>query len=245
MNDASYAWLPYCGAAPAPAEWLTRWNIDPLMIGAMLGLLLVGLVRCPGTARYQLTAALLGGLLFVSPLCALGSALFAFRTGHHLVLLLLLAPLLVFAAGETGSRRFLPLPFATFLQAAVLWAWHAPPLYAAALSSDAMFWVMQVTLVASAAAWWAALRRASALSATASVLATMVQMGLLGALLVFAGRPIYAPHLLTTMAWGMGPLEDQQIAGLIMWVGGSGAYLALAAALLYRALAPSAAPHRA
>ena len=71
---------------------------------------------------------------------------------------------------------------------------------------------------------------------TAGLLATMVQMGLLGALIVFAGRPLYAPHWFSAPAWGLSPLEDQQIAGLVMWVAGSGAYLLLAAVLLYRAL---------
>ena len=45
-----------------------------------------------------------------------------------------------------------------------------------------------------------------------------VQTGLLGALLTFAGRPLYAAHLSTTAAWGLTPLEDQQLAGLIMWI---------------------------
>jgi cytochrome c oxidase assembly factor CtaG len=45
-----------------------------------------------------------------------------------------------------------------------------------------------------------------------------VQTGLLGALLIFAGRPLYAAHLSTTAAWGLTPLEDQQLAGLIMWI---------------------------
>ncbi len=47
---------------------------------------------------------------------------------------------------------------------------------------------------------------------------TVVQMGLLGALITFAPKPLYGPHLTTTWPWGLSPLEDQQIAGLIMWV---------------------------
>ena len=37
-------------------------------------------------------------------------------------------------------------------------------------------------------------------------------------------------------------LEDQQIAGLVMWVGGGGAYLLLAMAMLWRALGADARP---
>ena len=56
----------------------------------------------------------------------------------------------------------------------------------------------------------------------------MLLMGLLGALLVFAGEPLYAPHFATTLAWGMTPLEDQQAAGLIMWAPAAAAYLLVA-----------------
>ena len=43
-------------------------------------------------------------------------------------------------------------------------------------------------------------------------------MGLLGALIVFAPRPLYPVHLASTTAWGLTPLADQQLAGLLMWV---------------------------
>ena len=68
----------------------------------------------------------------------------------------------------------------------------------------------------------------------------MVQMGLLGALITFAARPLYAPHWLTTQDWGLSPLDDQQLAGLIMWAPGSLVYLFAAVAILYRSLGPAA-----
>jgi len=61
-----------------------------------------------------------------------------------------------------------------------------------------------------------------------------VQMGLLGALLTFAEHPLYAPHLATTLAWGLTPLEDQQAAGLIMWAPAAALYLAGALVILGR-----------
>ena len=63
----------------------------------------------------------------------------------------------------------------------------------------------------------------------------MLLMGLLGALIVFAGQPLYAPHFASGAAWGLGPLEDQQAAGLIMWAPAAAAYL-LVALLKMRAL---------
>lgn len=244
MSEAHPIWRPYCGAAPPPGEWLWHWNPDPILIASLLALLGLGLHRSPATWRDQLAAALVAVVLFISPLCALGSALFALRTLHHLALGLVLAPLLMRAAAELAAHRPPSLGIATILQAAVFWAWHAPPLYSEALSNDVVFWLMQLSLIGSATIWWLALRHASSLAAAASVLATMVQMGLLGALLVFGGRPFYAPHWLTTGEWGLSPLADQQTAGLIMWVLGSGAYLALAISMLYRALSFPALPRR-
>jgi len=53
--------------------------------------------------------------------------------------------------------------------------------------------------------------------------------GALGALITFSGAPWYRSHLPYTAAWGLTPMEDQQLAGLIMWVPGGLAYLAGAA----------------
>ena len=72
--------------------------------------------------------------------------------------------------------------------------------------------------------------------ATTALLATMVAMGALGALLTFSGTALYAPHWMTTQIWGMTPLEDQQIAGIIMWAPASLIYLLAAMAILYRSL---------
>lgn len=51
----------------------------------------------------------------------------------------------------------------------------------------------------------------------AALLTTVGQMGLLAALIVFAPKPLYAAHWLSTAAWGISPLADQQLAGLLMW----------------------------
>lgn len=230
-------WLTYCGQAPVPGSALSAWNLDPALLLTIAAVLCTGLVYFPETRRTQIAAALVAVGLFVSPLCALGAALFSVRTVHHLLLIFVLAPLLAAIFPRPGAMLSKRLPALTAIQALIFWAWHAPQAYAAALSDDALFWAMQVSITASAAAWWHALRGSSALAAGSALLANMVQMGLLGALIVFAGRPHYAPHFLTTGPWVLDPLDDQQIAGLIMWVVGSGAFLLIAAVTIYRALA--------
>jgi putative membrane protein len=91
---------------------------------------------------------------------------------------------------------------------------------------------MQLSLLVSAFLFWRAVLQSGVSGSVAALLATMVQMGLLGALITFAGAPLYAPHWLTTTAWGLTPLEDQQLAGLIMWVPAAAVYLAAALMLL-------------
>ena len=233
-------WIPYCGAAPVPAEWLARWNLDPLLLGALalaaaLHFRSGDIVR--GTDHAKFAAALVVlAIIFISPLCALSSALFSVRTAHHLLLIGVAAPLLVLSRPSAAARLPGDLTIWTAAQTLAIWLWHAPPAYEAALSSDLVYWTMQLALIASAVGFWAAIRRAPAPSAAIALVVTMLQMGLLGAIITFAGRPLYAPHLLTTSAWGLSPLQDQQIAGLVMWIPASAIYLAAALLLLMRSL---------
>jgi putative membrane protein len=230
-------WTPYCGAAPLPGELLARWNLDPVLLVALAAAF--AMLWRISTTRLQKGAVLallaLALFLFVSPFCALSSALFSARVTHHVLLTAVLAPLLALAFPE--RRQLGSLATWTGLHPLVFWAWHAPPLYASALSNDAVYWAMQASLGASAFGFWAALRRASGPAAIGALLFSTVQMGLLGALLTFAGTPLYAPHFLTTQAWGLSPLEDQQLGGIIMWAPAAGLYLVIALAVAWKALA--------
>ncbi|WP_300975273.1 cytochrome c oxidase assembly protein [Sphingomonas sp. LHG3406-1] len=230
------AWLPYCGAAPVPADLLGRWNIDPVLLaGIVLATFLLWRVTETRQQRLMLAAAVsLALLLFVSPFCALSSALFSARVSHHVLLAAVLAPLLVHALPERRTRWPGSITLWTGLQAVTFWLWHAPTLYAEALSSDAIYWLMQLSLTGTAMGFWAALRRSEALVAVAALLVSTVQMGLLGALITFAGTPLYAPHFLTTDAWGLNAIEDQQMAGLIMWAPSAGLYLVAALFMAHR-----------
>lgn len=230
------AWMPYCGPGSAPADWLTRWNLDPALLALLIGAVFLLVLRTRGAVRSRgLISVAVLGLAFVSPLCALSSALFAARTVHHVLLVAVAAPLIAWAFPEHRTKG---LGFATAVQAVVFWAWHAPGAYAAALSNDAFYWSMQASVLGSAVWFWAAVRHARAPAAVIALLAAMVAMGLLGALITFAETPLYAPHLLTTQSWALTPLEDQQAAGLIMWAPASALYLAVALWVLGRWIGP-------
>ena len=232
--DEARRWSPYCGEAPGPEVWLNRWNLDPVL-GAGLLLLAFGLWRLheggdvtPARRCSLCCAWTLTVMLYVSPLCALSSAFFTLRVVHHLALVLLIAPLLAFGMEPWLRRWPLSLWTCTALAAVTFWIWHAPASYAAALSSVSIYALMQFTLLASATGFWIAVRRAGPAAAMGAILATMVLMGLLGALITFAVRPLYEPHFASTLSWGVSPLEDQQLAGILMWAPGSIAYLAAA-----------------
>jgi putative membrane protein len=144
---------------------------------------------------------------------------------------------------------------ATVLQAVVMWAWHAPRAMEAALESDLVHYAMHASFLAAGWLFWSAMlrsRRDPEIGAAAGVLgivATMMQMGLLGALLTFAAEPRYPHYLAHAPEAGLSALEDQQLAGLIMWVPAALPYclggVALAAAWLRRdERAGSAVSHR-
>lgn len=234
--------IPYCGAPPLPGA--VAWNLDPLLI-AVLGIGGYMLLRraqgAPAGLAWLGWAVLLTAL--ISPLCNLSVALFSARVGQHMMLTLAAAPLI--AWGATASRSGvgegpgLVAPAVAF--ALALWVWHMPGPYAATFRSNLTYWTMHATLFGTALWFWAALRlRAESRpdAAALAALASAVQMGLLGALLTLAPRPLFlAAHGPgVTAPWGLSPLEDQQLGGLLMWVPGGLVFAAVCVAGLALAL---------
>ncbi len=219
----------YCGEPPLPHDWLLRWNLDPL--------LLLGLAICAAIAlRSDRPRLALGGvgvlaIAFVSPLCALSVALFSARAAHHIALVAIAAPLIALAF---PARRSGQLAVALLVATITLWLWHVPTFYDRALANTALYWLMQFSLMASAIWMWRNVFAAPPVPALLAAIFAMAQMGMLGALLTFAPDALYAAHAGTTLAWGIGPLADQQLAGLIMWVPGVFPYAILTALLARR-----------
>lgn len=217
----------YCGAPPLPAEIWTRWNFDPVLIAALALLALY-----VGRDRWGAVAIGVLAVAFVSPLCALSSALFSARVVHHVLLVAVAAPLFARAlpARGTGSAA---VHFTA--STVVLWSWHVPAAYDLALSHVAVYWLMQLSLLGTATLFWRAVFATdrSPVDALGLIAAGFVQMGLLGAILTLAQRPLYAIHAVAPLDWGLSPLTDQQLGGLIMWVP-AGAPYAVAAVLVAR-----------
>jgi putative membrane protein len=230
--------VPYCGTAPLPADLWRQWNLDPWVMAALAAVALIGFTHGRPDRRSRLalgTALALMVIVFISPLCALASALFSARIAHHLLLIAAVAPLLamVFSVPREASQGTGPVISLTALtlgHAIILWIWHIPAPYFFALSSDGGYWLMQLSLLLSAYLFWRGVLspRTSPGAAALSLLGAVMQMGLLGALLVFAPRALFTPHFGTTQPFGLTQLQDQQLAGLLMWVPAMLPYLAVA-----------------
>lgn len=200
----------YCGPAPAPADLWLRWNFDPWALG-----LLVVLALLAGRTRPGAAAVVVLAFAFLSPLCALSSALFSARVVHHILLVAVAAPLLA-VSRPARVPVSVGLPF--LLATAALWIWHAPVAYDAALGNKALYWVMQASLFGSAFLFWRAAFSQSGGAGIVWVFLAYLAMGMLGAILTLAPRAVYATHAIAPWLWGLSPLSDQQLGGLMMWI---------------------------
>ncbi|QQC67249.1 cytochrome c oxidase assembly protein [Paraburkholderia ginsengisoli] len=229
--------IAYCGPAAIPADLWLRWNTDPLLLAALAALAFVIASGRSADARAGWTALALMAVVFVSPLCALSSALFSARVTHHIILIAAVAPLLAraFPLPRLGHAPLVPVVAA---HAVVVWLWHAPGPYTWGLATVPAYWLMQTTLLGSAWLMWRGVFAPAVPTAAAlmALVATIGQMGLLGALIVFAPAPLYVVHFASTAAWRLTPLADQQLAGLLMWVLAMIPYLAVGLWLAWSSL---------
>ncbi|HKR62762.1 MAG TPA: cytochrome c oxidase assembly protein [Thermoanaerobaculia bacterium] len=196
----------------------------------------------------------------LSPIARISDVLFSVHMTQHELLMLVAAPLIVagrpMVAGVWGisprtrdallrvtragvvqrSWHALTNPFFVLvLHGAVLWAWHVPAAFEWALHNNNVHAMQHLMFFVTAALfWWAIIHgrygRLGYGVAVFFVFATALHTTLLGVLLTYANHlwyPTYAhtaPHA----------LEDQQLAGLIMWVP-AGALLTLIALALFAA----------
>ena len=196
----------------------------------------------------------------VSPVHALGSVLFSAHMTQHELLMVAAAPLLVLgrpglvwlwaiprgtARHITGAitrmlgplRHWLGHPSAAWLaQTIALWAWHAPRLYDKAVEHPLIHALQHACFLGTAVWFWHTVffgprRRAGYGMAVVYLFTTALHSGALGALITFARDPWYTHYIGTAPSWGLRPIEDQQLGGLIMWVPSGLAYIIAALAL--------------
>jgi putative membrane protein len=186
-------------------------------------------------------------ICLVSPLDGLGSTLLSAHMAQH-GLLVTAAPLLLllgkpgvafawalpagWSRGGIAAVTWRPLarlgrwlsgPFpAATLHGLALWLWHAPGLFDAALEREWLHTLEHASFFGTALLFWQAIldpRSGERIGwALAAAFATLMHGGLLGGLVTMAPRPLYGWYAGRTEPWGLTALEDQQLAGLLMWV---------------------------
>ena len=195
-------------------------------------------------------------LALASPLDGAGSYGFWAHMVQHEVLMIVSAPLMVLgrpfgvwiwslpaawrgAVGK-GTRRPLlawcwdmitrPL-HAWILHFAALWLWHVPALFQAGLVDDGVHALQHASFLFSALLfWWAVLGRHGIHHARGAgivyLFTTMMYTGALGALFTISETVWYPVYGHSAEYFGLSPLEDQQLGGLIMWIPAGLVYLA-------------------
>lgn len=132
--------------------------------------------------------------------------------------------------------------------AAATWIWHLPALYNAALRTQIAHDFQHLSFFLAAWLFWRPLldrRRRNSMPAGMAVLyllTTTLHVTVLGVLMTVAPDPWYAEYADTTRLWGWSPLEDQQMAGLIMWMPACLPYLVVAVWLFAKEISQPANP---
>jgi putative membrane protein len=177
--------------------------------------------------------ALLGAALTLAAvllLWPLADLLFAFHMTQHLLLIALAAPLLVLAGLEWRIRP--SLAWCGFVGLFLFWHWPAAFRWAAVRPATELLELGTILF----AAWlfWSVALGEGAMSHGARALYVMagaVVTDLPGVVMLFAPRAICAMPHENAAAFGLTPLKDQQIAGLLMWVPANLAFFGIATAL--------------
>jgi putative membrane protein len=182
------------------------------------------------------------------PIDAASSTSFSSHMAQHELLMLIGAPLMIVGrpilpwlwalpdrmrpAAAAGLQhramsslwRWLTLPaFAWAVHGAVVWLWHVPVFYEAALRSEAVHAAQHATFVGTAVLFWWGLiygryGRAAYGASALFVFITMMHTGALGALFALSTSSYYPLYRERAAAAGIDPVVDQQIAGLYMWI---------------------------
>jgi putative membrane protein len=184
------------------------------------------------------------GVALVSPLHSLSERMLTAHMVEHELLMVGAAPLLVLSRPLAVFVWSLPMAVrrwlrsiagatfvaatwalltnasaATLLHVTTIFIWHLAPMFEAAIVDPFLHKLQHASfLVTALLFWWSVLslpRRQYGVAGL-HLFATMIAMSLLGALLALSPELWYPSYSVSPL--GFTPLEDQQLAGLVMWV---------------------------
>jgi putative membrane protein len=260
-------------------SWGT-WDIKPSVLGialAVAGAYGYALLSDKEAITLRRAAFFLAGVLvmflaLVSPLDAAAHRLLSMHMLQHVALTTIGPPLILLGlspgmlrpllahAGVRDIARLATNPaFAGTLFIANMWLWHVPWFYTAALEHLSVHITMHIAFMGTGLLfWWPVvcplpqLGRASEIVLILYLIAVGLPMGLISLLFFAAGSPVYDYYAAGERLWGISPLIDQQLAGLVMGALGEAAGFVAITVLFLRFLdreeaeaAPAPAPGRA
>ena len=159
----------------------------------------------------------------------------------HMLIMLVAAPLILFAVRSSLMRWRPHIAFCWMAGTLTVLFWHVPAVFELALESN--FWhefEYASFLVAGIVFWWPVIqvRPTSGWSVPVYLFLATLPCDALSAFLVFCGHVVYRPYLSEDHGmFGLSPLDDQALAGTLMWVTVTFAYLIPALVLTARLLA--------
>jgi putative membrane protein len=143
--------------------------------------------------------------------------------------------------GQNSGWYFFWQPVVLWLSYAfTLWIWHLPRFYQAALNHPRLHDLQHISFFIAACLFWRVLLDPiHRLKLTKGlgilyVFATSLHATLLGVYMALAPSIWYPYYLEKTRSWGLSPLEDQQLAGLIMWMPACSIYVLVTVYLFYQ-----------
>ena len=180
--------------------------------------------------------------------------LFSAHMVQHLLLTMAVTPLLI--AGTPGAMlrpllryravaaiaRRITAPAACFaIFNTMMVAWHLPPLYNLAMAYHPVHIVQHLSLlVASTLMWWplmSPLPELPRLSYPKQMLYTFLMtlpMTVISIFITYADHVLYPAYESAPRIWGLSPLADQQLGGLIMWIPGGLVFIAVLSVVFFR-----------
>ncbi len=136
---------------------------------------------------------------------------------------------------------FVKPPVALLVFVLTFYVWHMPVAYEAALNNSAVHFIQHVTMFGSSIAFWWPIIGPAPLRSELSYPQRMLYMllvvtpkALLGAVLTFAGHPLYEHYIAAPDLWGVSDAEDQTISGLLMWLPGNAVFLGALTVLFFK-----------
>lgn len=173
----------------------------------------------------------------ISPIDSLAEQIFAMHMVQHVLLLDIAAILLILGLTKTILRPVTPYvhrleqatgwlaspAFAVAAYVGLMWLWHVPFMYDAALEHPGIHVLEHVTFLSVGILyWWHLLSpvrshmRFGGLAPVTYMGVTKILVGVLGIALTFSTSPLYDFYENGERHWGLSALDDQAVAGAIM-----------------------------